>query len=238
MIERLNETFLLATSLPSLWVAVTLIAYMLSFRLFVLLGCNPLINPVLVSGALIAILLYASRTPYQTYQEGGKLIHFLLGPATVALAVPLYSHIRLIKSSLLPILFSLIAGVLTVNLSTILILSYFDVENEILLTVMPKSVTTPIAMGISEKIGGIPELTAVIVVITGIFGAMVATHIIRLIRINDPRSIGFSIGIASHGIGTARAFLISDEVGAFSSIGMSLNGLATAIAIPILFAFI
>lgn len=238
MIERLNETLLLASGSPSFWVAATLLAYLIACRLFILSGNNPLVNPVLISGALIIALLYVSNTSYQTYQEGGKLIHFLLGPATVALAVPLYSHLRLIKKSLLPIAVALVVGALTASASTIVIASYFDLSNETILTVAPKSVTTPIAMGIAEKIGGIPELTAVLVIMTGIIGAMTATHIVKFIGISDPRSTGFSIGVSSHGIGTARAFQISEEAGAFSSIGMSLNGLATATIIPILVAFL
>ena len=238
MIERLTETLLLASGTPSFWVAATLIAYLIACRLFAISGHNPLVNPVLISGALIIVLLSASGTSYQTYQGGGKLIHFLLGPATVALAVPLYSHLRLILNSLLPIVIALVVGALTASVSTIFIASYFNLSDGTILTVVPKSVTTPIAMGIAEKIGGIPELTAVMVIMTGIFGAMTATHILKLVRINDPRSTGFSIGLSSHGIGTARAFQISEEAGAFSCIAMSLNGLVTATMIPILIAYL
>lgn len=219
---------------PFLWVALTLLAYMLASHLFLRSGNNPLANPVALSAIAIIVLLSVTGTSYQTYYEGGKLIHFLLGPITVALAVPLYNHRQQIKKSFVPIVAALAAGSVTAILSAIFIATFLGVSDETILSLAPKSVTAPIAMGIAEKTGGIPQLTAALVIITGIFGAMTATYILNFTGIRDDRAKGFSIGIASHGIGTARAFQISGKAGAFAAIGMSLNGVSTAVLIPLL----
>jgi putative effector of murein hydrolase len=161
-------------------------------------------------------------------------VHFLLGPATVALAVPLYANLERLKKTLVPIAGGLAAGSLAAVLSAIGIGWALGASRESLLSLAPKSVTTPIAMGIAEKLGGLPSLTAVLVVATGILGAVLARGTLNLLRIEDHAVRGFAVGVAAHGIGTARAFQVSETMGAFAGLAMGLNGLLTAFLFPLL----
>jgi len=161
-------------------------------------------------------------------------VHFLLGPATVALAVPLYANFDRLKKNLVPIAGGLVAGSLAAVLSALGIGWALGASRESLLSLAPKSVTTPIAMGIAEKLGGLPSLTAVLVVATGILGAVLARSTLNLLRIEDHAVRGFAVGVAAHGIGTARAFQVSETMGAFAGLAMGLNGLLTAFLFPLL----
>ena len=160
------------------------------------------------------------RDSYRTYFDGAQFVHFLLGPATVALAIPLYAQLGRLVRLALPLLVALVVGSLTAALSAVAIGSLFGASRVTLLSLAPKSATTPIAMGIAERIGGIPSLTAVLVVITGIIGAVSARYIFDALKIRDPAIRGFAIGVASHGIGTARAFQVSEQAGAFAALAM------------------
>jgi predicted murein hydrolase (TIGR00659 family) len=191
-----------------------------------------LLNPVLVSITVIICVLLITDTSYQTYFDGAQYIHFLLGPSTVALAVPLYEQLPKLKRLWLPVLISIVGGVFIGVISAVLIARGLGVSLEIQLSIAPKSVTAPVAMGISEQIGGLPSLTAAFVVITGIIGALLGVHILKLARIKDDAVKGIAMGVSSHGIGTARAFQISQEMGAFSGLAMALTALTTAIALP------
>jgi predicted murein hydrolase (TIGR00659 family) len=175
-----------------------------------------------------------SGTPYATYFDGAKFVHFLLGPATVALAVPLYGQLPRLKRMFGPLLLALLAGSLTAIGSAMALGSWLGASRQTVLSLAPKSVTTPIAMGVAEKIGGLPSLTAVLVVTTGVLGAIMVRGLLRLLRIdeNDHAVLGFSVGVAAHGIGTARAFQISETAGAFAALAMGLNGLLTALLLP------
>ena len=175
-----------------------------------------------------------SGTPYERYFERVQLIHLLLGAATVALAVPLYTYVRRLREHAVPLLIALFLGSITAALSALGIGALLGAERTTLLSLAPKSVTTPIAMGVAETIGGLPSLTAVLVILTGILGGVIAAPLLRWLRITDPSARGFAIGLASHGIGTARAFQMDEETGAFSGLGMGLNGILTALIIPIL----
>jgi predicted murein hydrolase (TIGR00659 family) len=178
-------------------------------------------------------LLVATDTPYETYFDGAQFVHFLLGPATVALAVPLYLHAQRLKKMWLPLLGGLVIGSITAAVSAIGIAWLLGGSTETLLSLAPKSVTAPIAMGITEKIGGLASLTAILVISTGILGAVTGPGVLSLLRIRDQAVRGFALGVASHGIGTARAFQESDESGAFSGLAMGLNGLVTALTLPV-----
>ncbi len=219
---------------PLLWLTATLVAYALGDLAFRRAGRRPLVNPVLVAVALLAVLLRVTGTPYERYFDGAQFVHFMLGPATVALAVPLYANLRLIRSAFWPMLAALIAGSVTALVSAVAIGAVFGLRGETLLSLAPKSVTAPVALGVSETIGGAPNLTAVLVIITGITGAVVATPLLNLFRIRDWRARGLSVGIAAHGIGTARAFQVNETAGAFAGIGMGLNALLTALIAPLL----
>lgn len=192
------------------------------------------LNPVLTSITALSVILVVTHTAYETYFDGARFIHFLLGPATVALAVPLYTRVRKVRAVLGPLSAALVVGSLAAIGSAVGLGALLGASPPTLLSLAPKSVTTAIAMGISEEIGGIPSLTAVLVILTGIIGAVSAKAVLDLLRIRDASVRGFAIGLASHGIGTARAFLMDEETGAFAGLGMGLNGILTAVIVPVL----
>ena len=222
------------SSEPLLWLTATLAAYAAGDALFRASGRKPWVNPVLIAVVLLALTLFASGTPYDAYFEGAQFVHFMLGPATICLAVPLYTNLKSVRKTLVPMAVALVAGSGTAILSALGIGWALGVQPDVLISLAPKSVTAPVAMGISESIGGSPTLTAVLVILTGITGAIIATPLLNLLRVRDWRARGFATGLASHGIGTARAFQVNEEAGAFAGTGMGLNALATAILAPII----
>lgn len=217
---------------PLIGLTVTLVAYSLGYRLYLLANRNPLLNPVVTAIAALITFLQLTDVSYGTYFEGAQFVHFLLGPATVALAVPLYQQCAKIRQRMLPLLITLIIGAVVGALSSVGIAWVLGASIETQLSLAPKSVTTPVAMGISEQIGGLPSLTAVLVVATGIIGAVIGTTLFRLLRIEDDAVKGVALGIAAHGMGTARAFQLNREMGAFSGLAMALSALATAVLLP------
>lgn len=223
---------------PLLWLALTLASYSLAAALSRRLGGSPLLNPVAIAVALILLVLTGTGTRYETYFAGAQFVHFLLGPATVALAVPLWRNLAAVRRMLLPMGLALLAGSATALLSAVGIAWAFGASRATLASLAPKSVTTPIAMGVSEQLGGLPSLTATLVILTGIVGAMTATPLLNLLRLKDPRARGFAVGLAAHGIGTARAFQVSELAGTFAGIAMGLNGLVTALLAPLLLGWL
>ena len=223
----------LATS-PLFWLTMTFLAYLVADRLSQLSGRHPLVNLVAVAATLIILLLKATGTSYETYFAGAQFIHFLLGPATVALAIPLYRNLERVRATALPILGSLLVGSVVAIVSAVLIAEWMGAPHELIVSFAPKSVTAPIAMGLSEKIGGAPILTAALVMATGVFGAMILTPLMRLLRITDSAAIGMAAGLASHGIGTARALHVDATAGAFGGVAMGLNGALTSMILPVL----
>jgi len=234
MIVEFTDIWVYLRTGPLLWLTVTLAAYVIAQWLYERARLNPLLNPVAIAVILLVALLSATGTPYQTYFEGAQFVHFLLGPATIALAVPLYSHFGTVRAVLLPMLVALIAGAFTAVVTAVGTAALLGASFETLASLAPKSVTTPIAMGISERIGGLPSLTAVLVILTGILGAMLATPLLNALGIRDWRARGFAAGLAAHGIGTARAFHVSEVAGTFAGVAMGLNGLVTALLVPLL----
>jgi predicted murein hydrolase (TIGR00659 family) len=227
----------LATS-PLTWLTLTLAAYALADRVSAVLGRHPLANPVLIAVAILSGLLIVSQTPYPRYFEGAQFVHFLLGPATVALAIPLHRNWPEVRRAALPIMAALLAGGLTAVLSAIGIAMAFGLPQDLVAALAPKSVTAAIAMGIAREIGGEPSLTATLVITTGILGAIMVTPLMNALRITDWRARGFAAGTASHGIGTARAFQVNPVAGTFAGIAMGLNGLLTALIVPALLAWL
>ena len=219
---------------PLLWLGMTLAVYLAGQWLFRRSGGRALFNPVALAIILLVSLLVLTGTPYSTYFSGAQFIHFLLGPATVALAVPLYLHWERVRRLFLPIIAGLLAGSLTAILSAMGIAWLLGGSPQTLLSLAPKSVTTPVAMGIAEKIGGLPSLTAVMVIVTGVIGAVAAPALLKGLRIRDDAIKGFAIGVAAHGIGTARAFQISSLAGAFAGLAIGLNALLTALLAPLI----
>jgi len=221
---------------PLLWLALTLLAYAVGDACFRASGRKPYVNTVLIAVVILALILWVSGTPYGTYFEGAQFVHFLLGPATVSLALPLYDNLGRLKRAVLPVLAALIAGSATAALSAVAIAAALGVRGEALASLAPKSATAPVAIGIAENIGGAPTLTAVLVILTGITGAIVATPLLDALRIRDWRARGLAVGVASHGIGTARAFQVHSTAGAFAGLGMALNAVATAFIAPLVVA--
>jgi predicted murein hydrolase (TIGR00659 family) len=234
MTPRIGEIWVYLSASPLLGLTLTLLAYQGAVWLNQRCGGHPLANPVLLAVIVLVALLWATGTPYATYFDGAQFVHFLLGPATVALAIPLYAQFDRLKRMALPLLVALLVGSLTAALSAILIGKLLGASDATLISLAPKSVTTPIAMGIAERLGGLPSLTAVLVILTGILGAVGAQWLYAAIKCNDPAVRGFALGVASHGIGTARAFQLNEQSGAFSALAMGLNGLLTAALLPVL----
>jgi predicted murein hydrolase (TIGR00659 family) len=217
---------------PLLWLTLTLAAYIGAFALYERSRFNPLVNPVAIAIVLLTTLLAATGTPYATYFEGAQFVHFLLGPATVALAVPLYEQMPKLRRAWFALTIGLLVGVVVAMASALVIAWLLGASPATVASLAPKSVTTPVAMGISEKIGGIPSLTAVIVVLTGIVAAALGRFVFDALGVKRHAVRGFAIGLAGHGQGVARAFIVSDEAGAFAGLAMGLTALATALIAP------
>ena len=193
---------------------------------------SSLFNPILVTIALIIVFLLFFDIPFETYKESGQFIDFWLKPAVVALGVPLYKQLSTIKKQILPILLSALAGCISGVISVVFIAETLGAPHEIVMSLAAKSVTTPIAMEVTEALGGIPSLTAAVVVAVGIFGGMTGFSVMRISRVKSPIAQGLSIGAAAHAVGTSRAITVSDRYGAFASLGLTLNGIFTAIITP------
>jgi predicted murein hydrolase (TIGR00659 family) len=230
--QPLSTIWVYLAASPLLGLTVTLVAYSLAYRLYLYANSNPLLNPVITAVATLIGFLVLTDTPYTAYFEGGQFVHFLLGPATVALAVPLYKQFANLKRLWLPVAVGLVSGITIGALSSVGIARLLGASLQTQLSLAPKSVTAPVAMGISEQIGGLPSLTAVLVVVTGILGAVIGSKLFELMRIRDDAVKGIAMGVAAHGIGTARAFQISSEMGAFSGLAMALSAFATAVILP------
>jgi predicted murein hydrolase (TIGR00659 family) len=195
-------------------------------------GRHPLANPVLVAVVLVAGILVATGTEYPSYFAGAQFVHFLLGPATVALAVPLIRYLPQVRRTAVPMAVALLAGSLTAIVSAVLLAQAFGLGRAETLALAPKSSTAAIAMGIAETTGAEPALTAVLVILTGITGAIIVTPLMNALRLKNYAARGFAAGLASHGIGTARAFQVSPLAGTFAGIALGLNGLLTALLVP------
>lgn len=234
----LQETWVYLSATPLFHLTLTLVAFQAAAWLYGKAGQSPLLNPVLTAVALVVSVLLATGTPYAVYFEGAQFVHFLLGPATVALAVPLYRQLHRVRESALAILVSLICGSVTAILSAVALGWLLGAPAEVLASLAPKSVTAPVAMAIAEELGGAPSLTAVLVIVTGIFGAMFGPLVLNLIGVRDWRARGLAMGTASHGIGTARALQVNETAGAFSGLAMGLNAVATALLLPLIWGLL
>jgi predicted murein hydrolase (TIGR00659 family) len=233
---RAFDIWVYLSASPLLWLAATLVAYVIADFLAGLAGRHPIVNPVAISAMLLIGLLLLTGTDYKTYFAGAQFVHFLLGPATVSLAAPLYRNRAQVRASLAPMAAALLAGGLTAIISAVGIAALFGAPRALLLSLAPKSVTAPIAMSLAEALGGVPTLTAALVVLTGIFGATFQTPFLNLIGVRDRAARGFAAGVAAHGLGAARAFQVGPVEGAFAGIAMGLNGALTSVLLPALAA--
>jgi predicted murein hydrolase (TIGR00659 family) len=222
---------------PLFWLSLTLLVWMAMDRLSILAGRHSLLNPVLTSILVIGAGLKLTGTDYLVYFDGAQFVHFLLGPATVALAVPLHRNRRLVARNLVPMVAALLVGSTVAIVSAVGIAALAGAPSDLLIALAPKSVTTPVAMAVAETLGGVPALAAMMVVATGIFGAMIVTPLMDALGITDKAGRGFAVGLASHGVGTARAFAVDPVSGAFAGVAMALNALITPILAPLLLRF-
>jgi predicted murein hydrolase (TIGR00659 family) len=217
---------------PLLGLTLTLCAYVAAQAVYARCGLSPLANPVAIAIALVSLVLWVSGMSYQRYFAGAQFVHFLLGPATVALAVPLARQFARLRRAFVPLACALLCGCVTAIVSSVAVAVLLGATPQLARTIAPKSATTPIAMAVAERLGGYPALTAVLVIGTGIFGAITARFLFNAMKIDSHEARGFALGVAAHGIGTARAFQVSAEMGAFAGLGMGLNGALTALLTP------
>ena len=231
--QKLYSIWVYLQAEPLFWLTLTIGSYLIADFIYRKSNLFPLLNPVAISVLIVSLTLVSFNIDYERYFDGAKFIHFLLGPATVALAIPIYKKWNLIISNSKAIFLSLMAGSIFAILITFSLSSYLDLKDELILSLLPRSVTAPIAMGISEIIGGIPSLTAIITLITGIIGASLGIFVFDLMKLKKMEARGFSLGLASHGVGTARAMSRDKNAGVFAAVGMGLSGLITSIIIPL-----
>lgn len=231
LIEYLNTT-------PLVWLIITLGAFKIGIIIYEKFNKNTFLQPIIVSYFMIITLIFLTNTSYERYFESVQIIHFFLGTATVALALPLYKNLKYIKELILPIILTLIvAGTFSI-VFTLLLLWLFDAQLSTILSMTTKSVTAPIAIITSEQIGAIPSLAVGFIIITGILGALFGNMIFKVLKIKHDSSKGFALGLVSHAIGTARAIEISEKAGAFSALAMGLVGVLTAIVLPLVIYYI
>jgi len=233
-----ESVFVYLASSPLFNLTVTLVAFQLATWTYKRSGEFALLHPVLVSIAVLGAMLQLTGTPYATYFDGAQFIHFLLGPATVALAVPLHREIGRVRAAAGPVLVAVVVGALTAIASATLLAFALDATRQTMISLAPKSATAPVAMELSRQLGGLPSLTAALTVLTGITGAVIGHAVVRAMRVGDPRAVGLAFGVASHGIGTARALQISETAGAFSALGFALNAVATSLMLPVVSSLI
>ena len=224
--------FLAAT--PLLWLSLTLGAYLAAVAINERCNKTPLLNPTLLAIAFVVAALTATGTSYKRYFDGAQFVHFLLGPAIVAMAVPLYRHTEMIRKSAGALFGGLGIGSLIAILSSVLLTRSLGAGRDLWLSMAPKSATAAISMAISGRIGGIPALTAVLTISTGITGACLAGYVLRLVGVKEWHARGFAMGLCSHGIATARAFQENEIAGTFAGLAMALNGIATAALVPLI----
>ena len=232
MPPRLGVLWVYLESTPLLGLVSTLVAWQVADACSRLSRGHPLASPVLLAIVLLSALLLLTGTPYAAYFQGAQYIHFLLGPATVALAVPMHSALGSIRRNAHAILPAVLAGAVTAAGSAMLVAHALGGSRQVVLSLAPKSVTTPIAMGVAEQIGGNPSLATVFVLLTGLLGIMLGPPLLRLARVTDWRARGLAAGTAAHGLATARILLLNETAGAYGGLAIGLNGVVTALVVP------
>ena len=234
MTEDLFSLWVYLSASPLLGLTATLVAYQIGLSCAIWSRSYPLINPVLIAIVLIGTTLKITGVSYRQYFEGAQFIHFLLGTATVALAVPFFDRIAQLKHLWSPLTIALIAGAIASTGVTVLLALVLGIDKQLILSLVPKSVSAPVAMGISERIGGIPTLSAAFCIITGIIGAASGRYIFELLGIRSMMVRGLALGAAAHGIGTARAYSVDANAGAFAGLALALHGVIAALVLPTL----
>lgn len=230
--DKVDDIWVYLAASPLFGLVLTLVFYQAAQSLYRHFNHNPLLNPVALSVLAIIGVLLVFDISYELYFEGAQFIHFLLGPATVALAIPLYQYRQTLKTLWLPIILATTIGLLAAGLSAYWIAQWLGASQETLMSLVPKSVTAPVAMGIAEKNGGLATLTAAFVVLTGILGAMLGPWVFKWMQLKDDRVKGIAMGVSAHGLGTAKSFQLSAQMGAFSGLAMALTAFISALILP------
>ncbi|MBX3675301.1 MAG: LrgB family protein [Burkholderiales bacterium] len=237
-LPAIHEIWVYLSGSPLLALILTLAAYQAGVMAYERFDRNPLANPVAIAIALVAAVITAIDMPYAKYFEGAQFVHFLLGTATVALAVPIYKGLEALRGRIVPLLAALLAGGATSIASAVGIAKLMGADAAIIGGFYAKSVTAPIAMGIAERVSVSPTLTAVFAVTTGILGAILVRFVMDAIGMKSWWQRGFAVGVAAHGIGTSRAFSVHPEAGTYASLGMGLHGVLGAVLIPLAVRFL
>ena len=232
-LPAIHEIWVYLSGSPLLALILTLSAYQAGVMVYERFDRNPLANPVAIAIAIVATVITVIDMPYAKYFEGAQFVHFLLGTATVALAVPIYKGLEAMRGRILPLLAALLAGGATSIVSAVGIAKLLGADSAIIGGFYAKSVTAPIAMGIAERINVSPTLTAVFAVTTGILGAVLVRYVLDAVGSKAWWQRGFAVGVAAHGIGTSRAFSVHPEAGTYASLGMGLHGVLGAVLIPL-----
>ena len=217
-----------------LWIGVTFAAYLLAQKLYRRFGGNPILVPVATTSAMVMLVLWLSGVHYEAYAMATKPLSWWVGPATVAIAIPLFAQLDRLKRIWKPLLIALLVGSLVAMLSAIGIAWALGGSWQTIASLMPKSATMPIAIPMAERFGGLPALAAVAVVITGVVGTVISHPLLRLLKVTDPAARGFAIGLTAHAIGMARELQVNQVSGSFAALAMGLNGILTALLMPIL----
>lgn len=218
---------------PLVWIVLTIAAYLGGRWLQRRCGGMPLVNPVLIAIVAVGAMVLATGTSYRTYFAGAQFINFLLGPATVALAVPLARNLHHVRRCLHGVGLALLAGSMTSIVSGIGVVSLLGGTRAVALSMAPKAVTTPIAMAVSQQIGGIPALTAALAIVGGIVAAIIGQRMLNRMRIDDWRAHGLAAGVAGSGVAAAQVASVNGLAAAFAALGIALNGLVTALLVPL-----
>lgn len=221
-----------------IWMSVTVVTFWAMDRIVQRFGRPPLLHPVLLSTPVVIAALMLSNTSYADYSASTAMITFLLGPTVVSMAVPIWANRATIKRLAVPITLALLAGAVTAIVTSVGIVWMFGAPEQVMASIAPRATTTPVGMAISQNLGGIPALTAVIVIFAGVFGAMLASPLLNRLGIHDWRARGFAVGVSAHGAGAARAFEVSHTAGAYAGVGMALNAVLTAALLSVLALFI
>ncbi|MBP5990952.1 MAG: LrgB family protein [Piscinibacter sp.] len=228
------ELWVYLSATPLFGLTATLVTYVLAQALYARVGFAPWANPVLWTVLTLALLLAASGTPYPTYFSGAQFIHFLLGPAVVALAWPLWQRRAELRARARAVLLAAAAGGLAAAAAAVGLGWLLGLPDAVLRSLAPKSVTAPVAMGIAEQLGGIPALAAAFAVITGLTGAISAKYLFDALRIAEPEVRGFALGTAAHGIGAARALQVHPDAGAYAGLALGVQVVLAALLMPLL----
>lgn len=228
----IHEIWVYLSGSPLLALVLTLAAYQIGVAIYERSRLHPFANPVLIAVTLIAATITAIDMPYSKYFEGAQFVHFLLGTATVSLAVPIYKGLPSLRGRLLPLSAALLGGGVTSIVTAVALARLLGADEAVIGGLYAKSLTAPISMGVAERIGASPTLTAVFTVTTGILGAALGRYVLDAVRCREWWQRGYAIGLAAHGIGTSRAFSVHPEAGAYAGLAMGLHGVVGAIAIP------